>query len=164
MTNEVELAQIELIDQELMRLKLRAAMRKALTFLERTILELKFGMAGEPCTTKEISEFLKFKVTKVYQIQSRAFRKMCHPKNSRHLRDFFEEWGGHISGLTYQFLEQEYERGSKSDLYNLKPEVFKYVEVSPLYIWVEDIQKSKEFNRKIMVHLKIERSRRVSSS
>ena len=60
-----------------------------LTDRERTVLELRFGVAdGDSRTLEEIGRELKITRERVRQIECRALQKMRHPKRICHLEEF----------------------------------------------------------------------------
>lgn len=75
--------------------KLKETLAEALTALtprERKIVELRFGLdIGTPHTLEDVGARFNFTRERVRQIESKALRKIRHPRNSRNLRPFLDE-------------------------------------------------------------------------
>lgn len=66
----------------------------ALSFREREIVRLRFGLAdGYAYTLEEVGQIFKVTRERVRQIEAKAVRKLQHPVRSRSLRSFFEGAG-----------------------------------------------------------------------
>ena len=72
----------------------REALREALenlSYRERRVLELRYGLGGEhPRTLDEVGRTFNVTRERIRQIEAKALRKLKHPSRSRKLRSFLE--------------------------------------------------------------------------
>jgi len=71
---------------------------KTLTYREREIIKLRFGLGdGYTYTLEEVGRIFKVTRERVRQIEAKAVRKLQHPVRSKQLQGFIEglvpEWG-----------------------------------------------------------------------
>ena len=65
------------------------AVLKSLTYREREILKLRFGLGeGYACTLEEVARIFKVTRERVRQVEAKAIRKLQHPSKSRKLESF----------------------------------------------------------------------------
>jgi RNA polymerase primary sigma factor len=80
----------EITDQRLLREEIRKALGQ-LTYRERQVIELRFGLADDhDHTLEEVGKKLKVTRERVRQIEERAIRKLRHPQASRLLKDYLD--------------------------------------------------------------------------
>ncbi len=86
---------------EINRVALRERLDEALTalsFREREIIRLRFGLAdGYAYTLEEVGQIFKVTRERVRQIEAKAVRKLQHPARSRSLSGFIEDASGQFS-------------------------------------------------------------------
>lgn len=81
------------INRSALRERLDEAL-SALSFREREIVRLRFGLAdGYAYTLEEVGQIFKVTRERVRQIEAKAVRKLQHPVRSKSLRSFFEGAG-----------------------------------------------------------------------
>ena len=62
-----------------------------LTYRERKVLELRFGLVdGTPRTLEEVGREFDVTRERIRQIEAKALRKLKHPSRSSKLRDFLD--------------------------------------------------------------------------
>jgi len=86
---------------EINRVALRERLDEALTalsFREREIIRLRFGLAdGYAYTLEEVGQIFKVTRERVRQIEAKAVRKLQHPARSRSLSGFIDDSAGQFS-------------------------------------------------------------------
>lgn len=68
--------------------KLLYEVLETLTPRERVILELRFGLKGDPCTLEEVGKAFKVDKERIRQIEAKALRKMRHPSRTEILKEY----------------------------------------------------------------------------
>ena len=69
-------------------------MLKTLTYREREILKLRYGIGdGYTYTLEEVGKIFKVTRERVRQVEAKAIRKLQHPVRSRKLEGFLETTG-----------------------------------------------------------------------
>jgi RNA polymerase sigma factor (sigma-70 family) len=64
---------------------------KTLTYREKRVLEMRFGIAsGHPHTLEEVGKVFGVTRERIRQIEAKALRKMRHPSRSKKLKDYLE--------------------------------------------------------------------------
>ncbi len=62
---------------------------ETLTYREKKVLELRFGIAGgHPHTLEEVGKVFKVTRERIRQIEVKAFKKLRHPSRSKRLKDY----------------------------------------------------------------------------
>ena len=65
---------------------------QSLSFREREIIKLRFGLSGEPpCTLEEVGKIFRVTRERVRQIEEKTLRKLQHPTRSRWLEGFVSD-------------------------------------------------------------------------
>jgi len=79
---------------EMLRQKIEALL-KTLTYREREIIRLRYGLGdGYMYTLEEVGRIFKVTRERVRQIEAKAVRKLQHPVRSKHLEGFLERVAG----------------------------------------------------------------------
>ena len=79
---------------EMLREKIEALL-KTLTYREREIIRLRYGLGdGYTYTLEEVGRIFKVTRERVRQIEAKAVRKLQHPVRSKHLEGFLERVAG----------------------------------------------------------------------
>jgi RNA polymerase primary sigma factor len=78
---------------EMLKDKIEAVL-KTLTYREREIIKLRYGLGdGYTYTLEEVGRIFKVTRERVRQIEAKAVRKLQHPVRSRQLEGFLDAWG-----------------------------------------------------------------------
>ena len=81
-------------DNELLREKIEALL-KTLTYREREIIRLRYGLGdGYTYTLEEVGRIFKVTRERVRQIEAKAVKKLQHPVRSQQLAGFLERVAG----------------------------------------------------------------------
>jgi RNA polymerase primary sigma factor len=73
------------------------AVLKTLTYREREIIKLRYGLGdGYTYTLEEVGRIFKVTRERVRQIEAKAVRKLQHPVRSRQLEGFLDAWGNPV--------------------------------------------------------------------
>lgn len=84
------LAPAEAASHQLLREQVSGVL-ESLTFRERRVLQLRFGLDdGRPRTLEEVGREFGVTRERIRQIEAKALRKMRHPSRSKKLRDYIE--------------------------------------------------------------------------
>src|SRR4029077_9869179 len=79
---------------EMLKDKIEAVL-KTLTYREREIIKLRYGLGdGYTYTLEEVGRIFKVTRERVRQIEAKAVRKLQHPVRSRQLEGFLDSTGG----------------------------------------------------------------------
>ena len=57
---------------------------------EQRVLRLRFGFDSKPMSLREIGREFNLTQERIRQIECKALRKLCHPRNSRKLKDYLD--------------------------------------------------------------------------
>jgi RNA polymerase primary sigma factor len=77
---------------EMLKDKIEAVL-KTLTYREREIIKLRYGLGdGYTYTLEEVGRIFKVTRERVRQIEAKAVRKLQHPVRSRQLEGFLDAW------------------------------------------------------------------------
>ncbi len=77
---------------EMLKDKIEAVL-KTLTYREREIIKLRYGLGdGYTYTLEEVGRIFKVTRERVRQIEAKAVRKLQHPVRSRQLEGFLDVW------------------------------------------------------------------------
>jgi RNA polymerase primary sigma factor len=87
---------------EMLKDKIEAVL-KTLTYREREIIKLRYGLGdGYTYTLEEVGRIFKVTRERVRQIEAKAVRKLQHPVRSRQLEGFLEAWTAAAAAPTQQ--------------------------------------------------------------
>ncbi len=90
--NSVE-SPVNAATNEMLKDKIEAVL-KTLTYREREIIKLRYGLGdGYTYTLEEVGRIFKVTRERVRQIEAKAVRKLQHPVRSRQLEGFLDVWG-----------------------------------------------------------------------
>ncbi|QEL17073.1 RNA polymerase sigma factor RpoD [Limnoglobus roseus] len=83
---------------EMLKDKIEAVL-KTLTYREREIIKLRYGLGdGYTYTLEEVGRIFKVTRERVRQIEAKAVRKLQHPIRSRQLEGFLDAWTAVVNG------------------------------------------------------------------
>ena len=88
-SGEAKIAELRM--DSMLRSKIEALL-KTLTYREREIIRLRYGLGdGYTSTLEEVGRIFKVTRERVRQIEAKAVRKLQHPVRSQQLADFLEQ-------------------------------------------------------------------------